>query len=46
MDVGFGVRGGVVGLYFWINVSQSGTGPIISNDFAKLKAKEAPPSSE
>jgi hypothetical protein len=46
VDVGFRTERGAVGLYFWINVSESGTGPIISNDFAKLKAKEAPQSSE
>jgi hypothetical protein len=39
VDVGFGIQAGAVGVYFWINVSGSGKGPIISNDFAKLKPK-------
>ena len=46
VDVGFGQRGRVVGVYFWIKPFAGGKGPIINNDFARLKAKEAAPSGE
>jgi hypothetical protein len=46
VDVGFAARGGVVGVYFWSDVSDSGAEPVISNDFATLKPKEGPSSSE
>ena len=46
VDVGFGQRGGVVGVYFWIKPFAGGKGSVINNDFARLKAKEAAPSGE
>jgi hypothetical protein len=41
VDVGFGSKNGMVGVYFWIKKTPGGEGPVISNDFAMLKAGPA-----
>jgi hypothetical protein len=40
VEVGFGARSGMVGLYFWIEPIDGGPGGLVTNDFAMLKGDQ------